>query len=160
MTQFADYDNDDYYTPAYKDDEDDDYDLPIRYTEYGDPVYPDPVDLDVEREALKWRRAMETDMESRPTRYRDSIRPEEVTKDLLDHVANLLLNERKIEAIKIVRGVLQLGLKEAKDWVEEFADNNGLSYGSYRTNTLTVGQEPVDHNKPLYHASSKSAKII
>src|ERR1700686_1297415 len=76
------------------DEEDDDYAI------YGDG----PFDLDVEREAMKWRAKMSDDQGLRRSQVkRADLRPEQITEELLNAVAELMGNSRKIEAIQLVR---------------------------------------------------------
>lgn len=50
-------------------------------------------------------------------------RREEVQRERLDaEVKRLMADGKKIEAIKLVRMVLDIGLKESKEYVEKFPD--------------------------------------
>jgi len=52
-----------------------------------------------------------------------------VNKPWMEVVLNVLRSGRKIEAIKQLRALTDMGLKEAKEVVEELQEQHGISFG-------------------------------
>lgn len=64
---------------------------------------------------------------------------EQESRELPDAAIAALTNGRKIEAVKILRREWNIGLKEAKDAVDQYLSGNNLSTGVRRAPTIEAG---------------------
>jgi hypothetical protein len=104
-----------YPIPSLQYEEDENY-LPI-------PIAHETENQEVYQETIKWDRFFSEDILKLPT-FRNHLTVETLNSipDFLSTLTNMLLEGpgRKIDAIKYVRQATNLGLKEAKDFVDEF----------------------------------------
>ena len=88
-----------------------------------------------------------------------TINMKALSEQHIDHVLSLLKQNKKLEAVKFVVEQSNLGLKEAKDWVELLMDNPDAAPYSANLTPFTQNSTPRKMTTVQNHYSSKQVFI-